>query len=495
MPQVDAIRARAPAEMFSGAAFPARPVSMNAYLGARPIAAALGAGAQVVITGRCVDSALALGPLLHEFGWSAADHDLLSAGCLAGHLIECGVQGTGGLFTDWDQVPGWSDMGFPIAECRADGSFAIAKPDGTGGLVTPASVCEQMLYEIGDPGAYLLPDVTCDWTQVRFAQAGVDRVSVTGARGRAPTSLYKVCATFGDGYRSVATLMIAGFEAARRARRQGDAIVARAQRLIHARGHGDFTETSVEVIGAEDTYGANARAIEAREVVLKIGVRHAKKEALEIFAREVAPSATAMAQGTTGFGGGRPAVIPVIRLFSFLLEKSAVPVVVRMHGDPTPIGDGTWGSAAATDADAAGHGAPATSTRDPDAGGAPTAGGVEVPLRRIAWGRSGDKGNASNIGLIARRPEFAAVIREQVTPHRVARYFAHYLRGEVTRWELPGSNAFNFLLTDVLGGGGTASLRHDPQGKAYAQMLLDLPVRVPDALLHPPAPPARQDTR
>jgi len=190
MPEVDAIRARAPVEMFSGAAFPARAVSMNAYLGARPIAAALGAGAQVVITGRCVDSALALGPLLHEFGWSAADHDLLSAGSLAGHLIECGVQGTGGLFTDWDQVPGWADMGFPIAECRADGSFVIAKPEGTGGLVTPASVCEQMLYEIGDPGAYLLPDVTCDWTQVRFAQSGVDRVTVTGARGRAPTSLY-----------------------------------------------------------------------------------------------------------------------------------------------------------------------------------------------------------------------------------------------------------------------------------------------------------------
>ena len=484
MPRVDAIRARAPAEMFSGAAFPARPVSMNAYLGARPIAAALAAGAQVVITGRCVDSALALGPLLHEFGWPASDYDRLSAGSLAGHLIECGVQGSGGLFTDWDQVPGWADMGFPIAECCADGSFVMAKPDGTGGLITPLTVCEQMLYEIGDPGAYLLPDVTCDWTDVRFAQSGAARVTVTGARGRAPTSRYKVCATYGDGFRSLGTLMLGGFEAARRARRQGEAIIARAQRLARTKGHTDFTETSVEIIGAEDTYGANARVAEAREVVLKIGVRHPKKEALEIFAREFAPSATAMAQGTTGLIGGRPAVTPVIRLFSFLLDKTAVPIVVRVDGEPIATGAGSGETATAADSEAARHGAPALSSRVADPSIAVPARGVLVPLRRIACGRSGDKGNASNIGLIARRPEFAAVIREQVTPHRVAQYFAHYLEGEVTRWELPGSHAFNFLLTDVLGGGGMASLRYDPQGKAYAQMLLDLPVRVPDTLLH-----------
>ncbi len=217
LPQLEAIRARAPHEMFSGAPLPAKIVSMNAYLGARPIAAALDAGAQVVITGRCVDSALALGPLMHEFGWTDTDFDRLSAGSLAGHLIECGVQGVGGLFTDWDQVPGWDDMGFPIAECRADGSFVITKPPVTGGLVTPASVCEQMLYEIGDPGVYLLPDVACDWTDVRFAQDGADRVQVTGAKGRAPSTSYKVCATYGDGFRALGTLMIGGFDAASRA--------------------------------------------------------------------------------------------------------------------------------------------------------------------------------------------------------------------------------------------------------------------------------------
>lgn len=478
MPLQDAIRERAPKEMFSGAPFPARVVSMNAYLGARPIAAALDAGAQIVITGRCVDSALGLGPLLHEFGWKDADYDRLSAGSLAGHLIECGVQGTGGAFTDWDQVPGWDDMGFPIAECCADGSFTITKPDGTGGLITPASVCEQMLYEIGDPGAYLLPDVACDWTDVRFVQSGIDRVEVSGAKGHAPSTSYKVCATYADGYRSLGTLMIGGFEAARRARRQGEAIVARAQRFVRQQGHAEFTEASIEVIGSEDTYGANARAVDTREVVLKVGVRHPKREALEVFAREFAPCASAMSQGTTGFIGGRPGVTPVIRLFSFLFDKTAVPVAVRVDGD----------AIAATvhpgDRRTSTRGAPGLSSRDAPVAAVPPQ-GVEVALRRIALGRSGDKGNSANIGLVARRPDFAAVIREQVTPQRVAAYFAHYLKGDVTRWEVPGANAFNFLLTEVLGGGGIASLRYDPQGKSYAQMLLDLPVRVPEALLGP----------
>jgi hypothetical protein len=324
----------------------------------------------------------------------------------------------------------------------------------------------------------LLPDVACDWTDVQFAQAGADRVEVTGAKGRAPSTSYKVCATYSDGFRSLGTLMIGGFDAARRARRQGDAIVARAQRLAHTQGHADFTESSVEVIGAEDTYGANARAIDAREVVLKVGVRHPRKEALEIFAREFAPCATAMSQGTTGLIGGRPGVTPVIRLFSLLLDKSAVKVAVRVDGKAIAV------TVHPGDPGAGRRGALASSSRDAAAAAVPTQ-GVALPLRRIAWARSGDKGDSANIGLIARKPEFAAVIRDQVTPQRVAQYFAHYLKGDVTRWELPGSHAFNFLLTEVLGGGGIASVRYDPQGKAYASMLLDLPVRVPDALLGP----------
>jgi hypothetical protein len=183
LPLLPVIRGTGATEMFTGAPLPEKLVSANAYLGALPVAAALARGADIVVTGRCADSALALGVLMHEFGWSADDWDRLAAGSLVGHILECGAQATGGLHTDWQNVERWEDIGYPIAECRADGTFTVTKPEGTGGLVTPATVGEQMLYEIGDPGAYILPDVVADFTHVTLAQAGPHRVDVRGARG------------------------------------------------------------------------------------------------------------------------------------------------------------------------------------------------------------------------------------------------------------------------------------------------------------------------
>ena len=331
--RADEFRLKGARELSSGDPLPERLVSVNAYLGALPIAAALDLGADIVLTGRCVDSALALGPLIHEFKWSAGDYDLLSAGSLAGHIIECGAQATGGIFTDWrETADGWSDMGFPIAECEADGAFVLTKPDGTGGLVSPSTIAEQVAYEVGDPSAYLLPDVSCDWSDVRLESVGVNRVRVSGARGRAPTSSYKVCATFIDGYRASVTMMVAGREAVDKAQAVGRAILARSSRLMRQAGFDDFSETLLETLGAETTHGASSRARGAREVVLKIGVRHASSDALRIFAREIFPAATAMAQGLTGFAGGRPEPQSVIRSASFLVDKAEVPVRVR-RGD------------------------------------------------------------------------------------------------------------------------------------------------------------------
>jgi len=469
--RADEIRAAGVTEMFSGAVMPEKLTTMNAYLGAQPIALALDRGADVVITGRCVDSAVVLGPMVHTFGWSWTDYDKLAQGSLAGHLLECAAQVTGGLFTDWRDVPGWDDMGMPVAVCSPDGSFVVTKPPGTGGLVVPLSVCEQMLYEIGDPAAYILPDVVCDFRDVSMTVSGPDQVRVTGARGRPPTPTLKVSATWHDGYRVIGTLTIGGYEAAAKAERAGEAILARVRRLLSARGIPYFSETSIEVLGSESMYGPwrHSAAKDNREVVLKIGARHRDQEALEMLAREIFPPGSSMAQGITGFFAGRPGVQPVLRLFSFLWPKEKMPQVVHFGGAdinvPFAPSQPLLPSAAVPAAPKAVGVADAT-----------------LPLIALAVGRSGDKGNSANIGLIARKPDYLPWIRAALMEEVVRDWFAHLGVTKVERFELPGMNAFNFLLHDALGGGGVASLRVDAQGKAYAQMLMDYPIPVPSAL-------------
>ncbi|HJM50206.1 MAG TPA: acyclic terpene utilization AtuA family protein [Alphaproteobacteria bacterium] len=472
MPRLDEVRALGPTEWASGEALPEKLASMNAYLGAFSIAEALADGADVVITGRVVDSAVTLAALIHEFDWQVDDYDLLAAGSLCGHILECGTQATGGNHTDWQLVPGWDDMGYPIAECKADGSFVLSKVDGTGGLITPGTVGEQMLYEIGDPRAYLLPDVSCDFTAVTMTQAGENRVAVSGARGRPPSATYKVSATYMDGFRCATSVMLGGRDAAAKARRTGEAIFERTRRMFRERNLGDYRETRIETFGAEEMYGAQTRAGAAREIVLKVSARHDQKEALDLYSLEIAQAALGAAPGISVFQPGRARPQPVIRLFSFLIDKAAVPVEVDVEGESRPselATDGGFDPASLPDQTPA---LPESDPEDP----------VTVPLIALAYGRSGDKGNHANIGLVARDPEFLPWINRAVTEAAVAEYFEHYLEGNVVRYQLPGIHGLNFMLLDALGGGGIASLRTDPQGKAYAQMLLDLPVSVPRAL-------------
>ena len=464
--QADDIRASDQAEMFSGVDFPDDIYSMNAYLGARPIAAALGGGADIVITGRCADSAVALGPLMHEFGWGDEDWDELSQGSLAGHLIECGPQGTGGNFTDWQDVPGWDNMGMPIVEVSPDGSFIMTKTPDTGGLVVPGSVGEQMLYEIGDPRAYLLPDVICDWSDVTLEQVGPDQVLVKGGRGLGRTGSYKVSATHADGWRTITTLTLAAIDAPAKAARVAEAILTRCRRIFRDKNLGDFRQVSVEVLGSEAAYGANARA-QTREVVLKIGAAHDDRRALNIFAGEIAPMAISTAQGLTGFFAGRPKVQPVVRLFSFLQDKSNTPVTVEVDGKSVPV---------TVAANAVLLDPPETPQADSREAG-PDA--VNVRLVELAWGRSGDKGDIANIGIMARKPDYLPYIRSALSEATVKGYFAHLCDGVVERFDLPGSHSVNFLLHEALGGGGIASVRIDPQGKGFAQMLLDIEIPVP----------------
>lgn len=465
MPMIESLRGKA-IETGTGATLPEKPLSANAYLGALPIKSALDEGADIVVTGRCVDSAVTLGVLMHEFGWSADQHDLMAAGSLAGHIIECGRQATGGLYTDWESVPGWDDMGYPIIEARADGSFTVTKPEGTGGVVCAPAIAEQVLYEIGDPARYILPDVVCDFTQLNLRQAGPDRVEVTGVRGTPPTPHYKVCATYADGFKSVTTLTIIGFEAAAKARRTADAILSRTRALFQATGLPDYSDTLVEVLGSESSYGPHGRTDQAREVVLRLAVLHQDKRALEIFSREIGTAGMSYAPGTTGLSG-RPKASPNIRLFSFLLEKTALKPVVHLAGVAREVA-----------VPAGEMSGPADAVTAPEAD-IPILDGAERPLIELAHGRSGDKGDLCNIGIVARKPEYLPILRSQLTPQRVRKYLGHLVDGSVTRYDLPGLSALNFVCEQALAGGVAGSLRNDPWGKGIAQILLSFPIRIP----------------
>jgi hypothetical protein len=481
LPRAEQLASRKPAEMFSGDTFPPadKLASINAYLGAFPIAEALDAGADIVITGRVVDSAVTLGACIHEFGWGRGDLDRLAGGSLAGHILECGPQATGGNFTDWELVADrYADIGYPIAEVAEDGSFVCTKPAGSGGLVTPHTVGEQMLYEIGDPQAYVLPDVVCDFTAVRLEQQGADHVSVQGAQGYPPPAEYKVSATWADGFRSGLVWFFCGFDADRKARVFADAALQRARRRLSVAGLPDFTETLVELIGDESHYGARRAVSGARDVAVKIAARHPESKALVILLQEVTGLALGGPPGLTGFAGARPKPSPVIRLYSFTLPRTELDIRIE-------LGDRQWAHAAPEQervfdpAQVVRPAPPGITGDDVDL--------VKVPLIRLALARSGDKGDKANIGVIARRPALLPWIWNALSEEAVAAAFAHFLDGRaarpVERYFLPGSFAINFLLHGVLGGGGVASLRNDPQGKTYAQLLLDYPIPVPGTLV------------
>ncbi|MFW8635592.1 acyclic terpene utilization AtuA family protein [Cribrihabitans pelagius] len=456
-------------EMFTGAAFPERDkvLSVNAYLGAGPVAAALQAGADIVITGRCADSALTLAACMHAFGWQAEEFDLMAAGSLAGHLLECGPQATGGNFTDWETVPGLAVIGYPIAEMRPDGVFTLEKLEGTGGLVTRETVGEQLLYEIGDPQAYLLPDVICDFSGVSLREAGPGRVEVSGARGRAPSGRLKVSATWQDGYRAGQVLYFNGRGARAKGEAYAQAVLERVGAKLAAMNAPGFDKVSIECFGGRPGQGAY------EEVAVTAAVRHQDARAVGLFLKELTGAALAAPPGLHFFtGAGRPKPSPVVALFSCLAEADLAEVTVTLDGAPVAYEpecvagpDIRPPAPVPPDVASAGHTM------------------VTVPLEDLAVARSGDKGDAANIGVMARLPAYLPWIWAALTPEAVAAQFEGLAEGPVERFYLPGIAAMNLLMHNALGGGGIASLRNDSQGKGFAQRLLALPVAIPAGLV------------
>jgi hypothetical protein len=479
MPKLDEVLAAEPSEMFTGESTPPRDAiaSANAYLGAFPIAEALNQGANIVVTGRCVDSAVTLGACIHRFGWQRDDLDLLASGSLAGHLIECGPQATGGNYTDWQEVADTlHEVGYPIAEIAADGGVVMTKPKGTGGCVTIGTVGEQLLYEIGDPAAYYLPDVICDFTQVALEQIDQDRVSVAGARGRGVPAQYKTSMTWADGWRAGMIGFYVGGRAAEKARIFADEAIQRARRKLSKMGASDYVDVCVEVVGDESHWGEAARYVRSREVALKVACRHADRRATDLLMRELSGAALGAPAGFCAFAGTRPKSSPVIRLFSILADRDLVDIRIHSADHSQSFSDSV--AATETPADAGAESIDTEALTDESAEQ------IEVPLERLAWARSGDKGDKANIGVMARKREFFPWIAAALTESYVASRFAHFMASpKMDRYALPGLPALNFVLHHALGGGGVASLRNDPQAKGYAQILLDTPVSIPAQLL------------
>ncbi|GAA5508713.1 acyclic terpene utilization AtuA family protein [Novipirellula caenicola] len=440
-----------------------RLVTANAYLGAAPIAEALDTQANIVITGRVADPSMVVAACMHHFEWTDNDLDRLAGATVAGHLIECGTQVTGGICTDWLEVPNPSRLGFPIVEVADDGTCIVTKPTDTGGHVTVHTVKEQLVYEIGDPDHYLSPDVTVSFTELQVDEASTDRVRVWGAIGRPRPAQYKVSATYRDGFRSAGMLTIVGRNAKQKAMRAGEMVLDRLRESgVDVRNH------LIECLGSGacatgfNTANFVSTAKTFDEVVLRIAVEVDEQQDAQRFTREVMPLITAGPQGTTGYAEGRPRVHPVIRYWPCLIPRDEVQASVEIIETEAArkLTNAIWPRPTAY-----------PSSSDPSIqnhlhDSEPTC------LYDIAMARSGDKGTGANIGVIARKPSAWEFLRPWLTAERVAHYFSIQDVESVDRFELPKLQALNFVIRGIL----QQTLRTDAQGKTLGQILLEMPL-------------------
>jgi hypothetical protein len=451
-----------------------RVLSANAYIGAAPIVTALEQGANVIVGGRVSDTAVTLAPMIHQFGWSPTDWDRLAAGVIAGHIVECGTQATGGNFTDWLLVESYRNMGFPLIEAEPDGSFVVTKHPKTGGLVSVHTVTEQLLYEIGGP-RYLSPDVVARFDSVRLVQEGPDRVRVSGVRGEPAPEKLKVSVSVQGGWRAFGRLIVSGPDA-----------LAKASRLAEAfwdsvGGRESYDHAFQQFIGWNACHPPLSNC-EPSELLVQFAVRDREEKKINArFAPQLVPRVLGTVPGISYIADqGQPRASEVVAFWPALVSRSAVSTRVVIGDHEVPVVDqlqsrpGYKATAEQPNIDLPAFPIPASP--------APSTPSVRVPLSTLCLARSGDKGDTANIGVIARSERIYGWMLERLTPAFVKQHFGEVCEGDVERHLLPNLLAVNFLLHRSLGGGGTSSLWLDAQGKTYAQFLLAAQVDVPEGL-------------
>ncbi len=442
----------------------------NAYLGAEPVVAALAHRPDVVVTGRVTDTGITLAALRHRFGWAHDDWDRIAQGIVAGHLIECGTQASGGNYTDWQRVAGFGRLGFPVVEVGEDGAFVVTLQPDAPGLVTPAVVREQLLYELGDPAAYLCPDASVDFTGLTAVSDGPNRVRVSGARGGPPPPDLKVSATVAGGYALRGSLVVGGPDVRDKTRAVRDALAARlGEDCVKP-----MRELRVDLVGDDAAQrGFADSGPEPSEGLIRVAAWSIHREPILVL-RKLLPMMILNGPAGLAVTGGAPAVAEVAAYWPARIPREAVTPRVRILRRNGVVAEERVAFPGPTAA-----AAPSRS----DAAAPPPETGIEVPLGAIAHARSGDKGDAANIGVLARSPAAYRFLAEHLGAETVADWARDVAKGPVVRYRLPGLQALNFVLERALAGGGTRSLLLDPQGKTLAQGILRRRLKVPAEVL------------
>jgi hypothetical protein len=464
--------------MEDGARFSAvagRIEAANVYFGAAPVVEALKSDPDIIITGRVTDTGITLAPMIHAFGWRLDDWDKLAAGIVAGHIIECGSQATGGNFTDWRLVKSFKDIGYPIVEVDADATFAVTKHPGTGGLVSVDTVREQLVYEMGNPNAYITPDVVADFSSIQLAADGDQRVRVSGVRGHEPTPLYKVSMAYSDGYKCVGEIAISGPDAKVKA----EAFA----KVFWERAGTEFLAMETELYGLNACHRSMGGALEANEIILRVGARDPDESKLKRFAKFV-PSVILGGPPGVFILGGAPQVREIVSYWPALMPKTAIqPTVAIWSGGIKDVREVTTTRTGNYAEPTAGSGIQVAEGASRQIVSAMKEAFHGMPLASIALARSGDKGDTANIGVLARSKAAYDFLDQWLTAQRVKDWFQELCHGRVVRHPVPNLLGFNFLLEHSLGGGGTMTLRSDAQGKTFAQAVLRQKAPIPEAVV------------
>lgn len=451
--------------------------SANVYFGVAPVAEALKWKPDIIITGRVTDTGITLAPMVYEFGWALNDWNKMAAGIVAGHILECGTQSTGGNFTDWELVPSFDNVGFPIVEVREDASFIVTKHANTGGLVSVDTVREQLFYEMGNPKSYITPDVVADFATIQLQADGSNRVLVSGVKGYEATPLYKVSMAYLDGFKAQGSIIISGPNARAKAEKFASIFWKRCGHLF------DDKDRETEYFGWNACHRSLIQSDEGNEILLRLGVRSHDKDKLQLFGKLV-PSLILAGPPGVAVTGGVPKAQEVVSYWPALMPKEKVYPRIALLSDA-----GTLTEEKEVKSTPSGHYEPKEDETQISHKAKRSIKEVlkevssGVPLSRIALGRSGDKGDMSNIGIMARSPKAFAFLDKYLTAERVKDYFQELCHGEVKRYKLENLQGFNFLLEAALGGGGTKTLRADAQGKTFAQGLLAQKAPIPEDVL------------